>query len=364
MVFNRGDRGEEMYDLFNKDLKTILNRKILFKGIRYTIIIGLIISTILNLRLLNRAKLLKAVNNFHPIIFLDLIIILFLSWVVAGLRIKFLVDSIGHKISLKKCMLIFLEARFVSHVTPFATGGGPFQIYFLKKVGLDTAEASTVVLIQFVLRVLFLSLSTLLCLTIFSSAIDSEIIPESIFYILFSLILFLVILTTILIIFPGIMHKFINLVFSNEIIRRHLKNSYKIRKMIVRLKQEIFNFRKSFSLISQERWSLAAAGVCTVSYWLLIFSIAPIIFIGFGQPPNFIYSFVMQVLFFFIQPFMPTPGAAGIAELGFASLFISFLPNNIIGLVTIIWRFFTYYIELLIGGFLVIKTIGKKELGE
>ena len=51
---------------------------------------------------------------------------------------------------------------------------------------------------------------------------------------------------------------------------------------------------------------------------------------------------------------MPTPGASGFAELGFAELFSLIVPHGLLGLAVALWRFATYYFTLAVGGALVV----------
>ena len=45
---------------------------------------------------------------------------------------------------------LVLRTQFFNAITPFATGGQPYQIYYLKQVGLGYAEATSVVLENFI----------------------------------------------------------------------------------------------------------------------------------------------------------------------------------------------------------------------
>ena len=88
--------------------------------------------------------------------------------------------------------------------------------------------------------------------------------------------------------------------------------------------------------------------------------VIPLILNGLGLEPHYLKSYVMQTIYYLVIPYMPTPGSSGIAELGFASLFISFIPGGLIGLVTFIWRFITFYLHLFVGGVFAFKEMGWK----
>jgi len=65
----------------------------------------------------------------------------------------------------------------------------------------------------------------------------------------------------------------------------------------------------------------------------------------------------MQVIFYFILPFMPTPGGSGTAEVGFASLFSLFVPLHLLGIFVGAWRFIAFYFNLCIGAIVLLVEI-------
>jgi len=56
---------------------------------------------------------------------------------------------------------------------------------------------------------------------------------------------------------------------------------------------------------------------------------------------------------------MPTPGASGTAEVGFASLFSFFVPLYLLGLFVGAWRLIVFYFNLFIGAIILLLEIKK-----
>ena len=61
--------------------------------------------------------------------------------------------------------------------------------------------------------------------------------------------------------------------------------------------------------------------------------------------------------------YTPLPGASGAQEGGFLLYFRGIFKDGTIGLALLIWRFFTYYLFLIVGVFMVVgeKAILKAE---
>jgi hypothetical protein len=93
---------------------------------------------------------------------------------------------------------------------------------------------------------------------------------------------------------------------------------------------------------------LSAAG------WVAIALVPAIILAGLGvrAPSEQIMGNV--ILFYMASSYVPTPGASGFAELGFAELFSLIVPHGLLGLTVALWRLATYYFTLVVGGALVI----------
>ncbi len=333
-------------------------RKII-RGFRYAIIISLVISTLIILLTIDSDTLKALITGIKPVYLLVLVLVMLLNWLFAGIRLKFLIKTVGNDISLKDSITIYLSGAFVSNVTPFASGGGPFQVYFLHKKGVNVGKSSTVVVIQFILRLFFFGLLTPIFLVFFNWAISPGVIPVYLFYLAFGFGIFFSAGILILITVPRIIDKLIAKIFQIEKVRKFIKNSHRAKKLLVRGRMELREFRQSLEIMSQYRGRLFMAEILTVLLWAMLFLVIPLILLGFGLEPYFFRSYVMQTIFYLVLPYTPSPGASGIAEIGFASLFVSFIPANYIGLVTFAWRFFTFYFVLIVGGYFALKEIGK-----
>jgi uncharacterized membrane protein YbhN (UPF0104 family) len=71
----------------------------------------------------------------------------------------------------------------------------------------------------------------------------------------------------------------------------------------------------------------------------------------------------LSCLLFVSASYTPLPGASGAQEGGFLLYFRGIFKDGTIGLALLIWRFFTYYLFLIVGVFMVVgeKAILKAE---
>jgi len=331
-----------------------------FKGLKIAISISLLFSAILILMTLDEESLIKALNSVSIFVLLKIIALLLINFTAAGLGFKIMVSATGNYIKLIDGIKLFLAGSFISNVTPMATGGGPFQVYFLHKKGINLGQSTMVILTQFILRIFFFTTMSLFFLVFFSDLISPGIIPGYIFYIAFGAGFIIAISLILLSIVPSISEKLINLLFKIEKIKSLVQKNYKIKRLIVKGREELREFHKSMELLAHHKLKVLLAIISTVVYWSSLFLIIPVILKGLGYEPYYLKSYVMQTIFNMVIPYMPTPGASGVAEVAFASIFISFIPKGIIGIVTFLWRFITFYFILIIGGFFALRELGWK----
>lgn len=344
----------------NKQRENVVDYNKVLKGLKIAISISLLFSAILILMTLDEESLMKSLNSLSFFVLLKIIILLAINFTAAGLGFKIMVSATGNYIDLLDGIKLYLAGAFISNVTPMATGGGPFQVYFLHKRGINLGQSTMVILTQYILRIFFFSIASMIFLVFFRHLISPGVLPDYIFYIAFGAGLFMAVFLILFSIVPGISEYLINLLFRIKKIRKIAKKSFKIKRLIAKGRRELTEFHQSMELLVHHKFKVFLAATTTIVYWTSLFLIIPVILKGLGYDPHYLRAYVMQTIFNLVIPYMPTPGASGVAEVGFASIFISFIPKGIIGIVTFLWRFITFYVILIIGGVFALREMGWK----
>jgi hypothetical protein len=73
-----------------------------------------------------------------------------------------------------------------------------------------------------------------------------------------------------------------------------------------------------------------------------------------------LHFFLFQWLVFILTILVPTPGGAVGAEASFYYIFQLFVPGDIMGLLTGLWRFLTYYLQMILGALLFTMSNARK----
>jgi glycosyltransferase 2 family protein len=88
----------------------------------------------------------------------------------------------------------------------------------------------------------------------------------------------------------------------------------------------------------------ALAVVLTGVHWIARYSVIAALAAFLGVRFDPVLFWLLQWVVFTIMMFVPTPGAAGGAEVAFTAIYATLLPSGMIGLATAAWRCFTFYV--------------------
>jgi len=287
-----------------------------------------------------------------------LLILLILYFLSDGLRLYAVIRAMGFQIPFLYIMKLVFINIFVSNVTPFATGGGVVQMYFITKHGIPIGEAGAATLIRTLLASLILFTLTpviiLLEPNLFSTFSNNYVLYIIIgFSLAYLLVFWLIIMKN---------KKLKILILNTFLLFRKLNflKTKRMRKIYLKFSRELNVFSKSFInyFTLSPFWAILSV-IFTTMFLLLLFSFSVVLLkaIGYNIPVLTILSFQVVVTFFMY--FTPTPGASGVAEGGYGLLFSQLVNNHDITMLTLSWRFLTVYVGVIIGILITYKEILK-----
>uniref|UniRef100_A0A7C4U880 Flippase-like domain-containing protein n=1 Tax=candidate division WOR-3 bacterium TaxID=2052148 RepID=A0A7C4U880_UNCW3 len=324
------------------------------KGIRLFFVL-LVITITLLLAITTSRETFSALKSFQ----IKFLLLSFLLWFIYVLFDALRVHTIIHGVTGKFLPLsisfdINLMGSFLAAITPFQTGGFPIQIYLLHKNGVSVGKGTLIIFLRGVFFGLFFLTTLPFILPLF------KLSNEFFTLFLYSLIVYsVVIILFIIFIIKPVWLKLALFKFAKIVKIR------KIKEGILRLSDEFYDMREKFIIFARRKiFHTLIAYVFTDIAFLSCYSVAPLILKGLGINANFAHTFILQLFIVLITFFFPTPGSTGAAEGGFALLFATIAPKYILGIYSILWRFFTFYLSAIIGGILTLKVfhIGEKEI--
>ena len=282
------------------------------------------------------------------------------KWAFTCIRSHIIIKAVGAELGTREIVKAVLSGAFAGAITPFHAAGIPTEIYFLYQSGLSAGEASAVVSIGAAMSILLFLLAMPFVLVLSATKIDigfgyrSLIVAAAIIAAVFFL----------LVVYSMRRPK----EMASRVIRsapRFLRVRESFSRQVDRFFTEINNFSRALrSFVKAPLRLIIPTVILTMLFWFCSFLIAPVIIIGLGYPHLFWEALLAQLVISVLLPFIPIPGESGFAEMGFASIYALFLPANLIGLTTLLWRFFSFYIVIFVTGLVFLWALRDVEHGQ
>ncbi len=326
--------------------------------------VGLIILTIVVLYFSLRNDFDRIVNeilNINPLFLLLTLFLIFSYWFFRAVVLKNFVSKFKNNFKLFDAFRVHMSTIFFDQVTPFASGGQPYQIYKLTKEEKLPVSSSTNIVFQtfIVYQIAFLFLTTLA----FLYNLIFRIYPIN--PVLKSLVTlgFIVNLVVGIIMFSvAFLEK-----FNNFLIGLGIKILFKLKIIKDKEKQEqkwrenTKQFHDSALFLLKDKKNFIKGILLNILSILSIYIIPIVIFYGLGINGEItgIETLVTAAYVTLMGSYIPLPGGTGGLEYGFLVFFGCFINEPKLTASMIIWRFITYYLGIIIGAIFI--NIRKKE---
>jgi len=283
--------------------------------------------------------------------------VLALAWLFDALRVMLSARIWQKKLRLRDCLTTVLSGYFLSGITPANTGGQVAEIYLLTKSGLSLSEATGLTVVGGALYSF-----TLVVLFFLSSLFFQLPIPSRIFEITSRLFLLYAVLLGVLSVFLKYPHLLFRashkvLAFLARFVPR-LKNLVEVAPpflerffLELRTKLLLFLRKPHYLALNISMYSLHFFCLLGTTYFLIQ---------AISESNLSLSATVrLQLPLFFMLRFTPIPGASGIAELSFASLFRALLAGKNLGILVFLWRLYTYYLALALGSVAFFRALSR-----
>lgn len=280
-----------------------------------------------------------------------------LSYVIWGMRTKFMCQSLGYNISALKTVEIVTSSTLAAAVTPSSAGGEPLRIHLLHKNEMPVGRATAVVIGERLMDAILLLSIVPFALFVFRDMLSNYqldaafIVAEALVILVFALIIYGMWK-------PEQAKRLIHFIVDRIAHIFGKKTEAALSPILARIDMELEHFHGSiWMFLTEGRKGLLYGAACTILFWVVEYSMLPVILMGLDQTPSIIVVFAAQVLLSIIMVVPATPGASGVAEFGAMSLFSVFVSSSLLGITVIAWRALTFYMNILVGSFVSVKIL-------
>lgn len=311
----------------------------------------------------NFKDVLKQLSKVNLWIFVFAILIYVTSLAFKSLSLHMFIKNHKKDYPWKKTYELTLIGQFLNGITPFQSGGQPFQVYLLKKQGIRISDSTSAMIkdfISFQIALILMGVVALVSNKLFGVMAKQSYLNWLIglgFIINVIVLLFLFLITSTKKTSLKIINKLLDAVFRLKIVKKT-----SITKE--RIMSGLSNFYESGIELRKDKLKLFLAITYNVINLVLLYLIPFIIFksIGCDSVTPFA-SVVVTAFIMLIGNFIPIPGATGGIEYSFICFFGSFISSkSILSSAMLLWRFVTYFLGMVIGYMVLVfkREVNKK----
>ncbi|BBF44284.1 integral membrane protein LafC [Lachnospiraceae bacterium KM106-2] len=279
------------------------------------------------------------------------VVCMFCYWIFESGTLYYTANSIKRKLSFHKAFKTTMVGQLFNNITPFASGGQPIQAYYLIRQEFELGEATSILLMKFIIYQSAMILYTGVLLGIKLTFFIGHISSLSYLAILgFSVNLFVVIGLLAIAYLPNISLKLATVIIKLLSKIRIIK---KKEECIQKTTEQVEEFHTVFKLLMTKKTVLAKSIFFTFLQLTAQFLIPLCICLALQMKGQSILSIIAASAFvMMVSSFVPLPGASGGAEGSFYLFFgIFFVDPAIVAVALVIWRIITFYLPIFVGMF-------------
>lgn len=257
-------------------------------------------------------EIISNLGKMNPLYLVIAALILVCYFLCQALYMKVIYKSLKENVSIFKCYFYAIVEFFFSGITPSSSGGQPIQLYYMSKDKIPVRKSMIVLILNLILFKLFLIIGGILVL-IFK--------PEYVYTngTWITVIFWLGLIYDIIIVFWSFM-----LMYNQKIIKFFIRLFFKVynkfkhrkeRNLEEKINETLNNYLEESTYIKQHIKSLIFGSLITFLQRSLMFSVAYVIYRGFGFSGMHYYEFLLLQIFFQVTcEAIMLPSGTGVVE--------------------------------------------------
>ena len=288
-------------------------------------------------------------SKVNILIFLLALLLMMISLLVKSVSLKIFISEHKKEFNLKNAFSLTLIGQFLNGITPFSSGGQPFQIYLLKKDGVRISDSTSSMLKDFIVyQIALISVGVFAFIyNVLSNSFSKNTYLNTL--ILLGFLINIIVLVILLLISSA---KKTGLKISKKIV--HFVCNLKFLKSLKEKEEEIVKslerFYKTGSELRKNKKKIIIGVFYNIIYLILMHIVPFVIFLSLGVKTSLIEVICLSTFVMLIGNFIPVPGATGGLEYGFMQFFGIIVKDiPVLSGAMLLWRFVTYFLGMIVG---------------
>ena len=279
-----------------------------------------------------------------------------------GMNYWFYLRGQGFSISIGRAVNVALIGFYYCNITPSSAGGQPMQVNSMRKAGIPVGYGTMAVTVRFITNQTMTSVIALVLYLLNRDFVHQQLAGAIWLVRIGWVINFAAVPLVLLAAFKrNWVQKFA------EMMIRFLEKIHLIRNReaaVSKVTEVLDTYHTALLDLMHSPGQIMLQFACSTIGLLALFSTTVFVYYAFGMSGTpWYHVLTISCLLFVSASYTPLPGASGAQEGGFLLYFRDIFKNGTIGLALLIWRFFTYYLYLIVGIFTILleKIILRRE---
>lgn len=330
-----------------------LNRQKMLRFVLQGVALGAL-ATVIVLAFTLRAGTWQHLRNFPPLILPLLGGMVVLAWACNGARVWLMCRAAGHPLAYRQAIAVSLSTEFGIAATPAGVGGTVIRLTLLRQAGLPLTTAGSLLATDAAIDVLFFSLLTPFAIYfLLRDGLMKQLLGNSsdVHALLGLALIAGGVAVMVLLLRSAAFHRQIARLAGATEFGRRRRLAARHRQLRIAFQRNLRRVITSLAFLWRHRkGALLLNFSCASVQWCCRYMVLPVIILAVGFGVNPLPLFLAQGVLFAISLLVVAPGGGGSVELLTAVILPSFVSGNIVGVVLVVWRFFTYHLYILGGG--------------
>lgn len=265
-----------------------------------------------------------------------------------GCMIWYLLRGIGEQPTLLRCMSYSFIGFFFSGITPSATGGQPMQLYYMRRDGNALSASSVVLMTVAVIYKFVLVLIGIGIVLFWRKPLRTYLRGYFGLYFLGLLLNVVLVAVLLMVMFsPGIIWRgFCGI----EKVMMHLRLWKETESRRDRVELFLSGYRETVDFLRKHKRLIVTTIAGTFVQRCSVFVLTAVVYRGLGLSGTAVLDVVLvQAAVYIAVDMLPVPGAQGISEAMYRSVFRDIFVGNTLVVSVCITRGISFYLVMLIG---------------
>ncbi len=333
----------------------ILNERKMLRYVLQGVALGAV-ATVLVFIFTAKPDTFDQLRQFSPAYVPLLFAMVVVAWVCNGARVWVMCRAAGYPLRYRQTIAVSLSTEFGIAATPAGVGGTVIRLTLLRQAGVPLTTAGSLIATDAAVDLVFFGLLAPFAIYVLlhDNVLRSILANENpsrldTFSVLLGILAFAV--AIVIALRSRRFHALVSRALAATSFGKRKRLAARHRHLRIAATRGLRHVMSSLAFLWRHRKGALFLNLALASVqWCCRYMLLPLILLSLGTKVNPLPLFLAQGALFALSLIVVVPGGGGAVELLTAIILPNIAPTNIVGLVVLVWRFFTYHLYVLGGG--------------